>query len=1213
MRAFDRAGGYTQVRSSGFDIDTSAPLSGHVIDVPRKINWRWTPQLPLYSTLREDKVDAMFEYEEGYIPKGPGTYSTSDLDISADDTSFSMAWTGFNDTEYGLAALSYEVGFAECDADIEVVTLYPVTGERHSHPYDHEAHYFNYHAHSFFLQTTHPPPPPSPEIPPSPPTPPPTPPPSPEPPPGPPPSIPPPPPQPDPPPPPPSTPVLWPAGSAKLGDSCESSYDCAPLEACDSRCCAASYQRTSESSQCVDAAYTLRMGGVLAPWRSGCSLIVDADACHAAYDSTEPWSIRPCIFLSDVGICVVGSTPGTSQCPFPPSAISSVPTCRLEGESTETSCTDFYYLQSLPTTFTWLPTSTASASVCAPVYALPMGGRRLHHDYVASSVNSLCPLLPSSASCRLTHNTSYCAVVRAVNIHGIQSERVRSNGVRICTQPPVAGVVWDQDGDLPALLDFVGTPRNITCAWSGFRDACALGIETYRATLQRVEVNGTLTDLAFVVVGVHSTPARRSHEFYLPGASVYRCRVCGTAATGLKSCAYSDGVVLDLTPPLRGELCLGTGVQERCDSDGDAYVDVASDHVAPTATFFWRGFDDSESSLSGFFFAVGSSAGASDIVPWNYLGWATQTQVARSILAPGIAFATVRSINGAGLETNVSLRLQIDATPPTLHPGAVALDGALVLGGDGVAYSNMSAVRIRISATDIKNSVSSVTSVTCDIHEALGMVVHSETLDPTASHFQVFDFDATAHEAYSLECAALNAAGLVGTSTPLRFMFDPALPRIAKAHVCNATTGEEMVAQVDTDSILICVDDVGLSQSQLLGIQVVIKLQSTSELVHERLLFQPWYDRLNLTGLSLPCGGDLAITLATLSNADVSSLPLELRLQIDCTSPFTSSIHIGNHSSDRAHCVAPGAEVFVHWPGVVEEESPPLAYEWAVANWQETSPLLGWTRSSRPWASVNTSLGMEAAPAAYTVLVRACNSVALCADDVGAAHPLMLVHDRPLAGAVELDTYQTFLTKPSFISGSWSAFSDASEGHSPLKYSACVGTTPFGCQALPVRSVDGTSWDETGLSLTCGALHYLTVRAIPYPVRVLPCHVSQRDTTWCSPTSPHSIHTHRLHPHPHLHPASISILTPTPPKPPPCPSQPNPTPPPPSPHPTPGRRYQLCWSGGRGVRLGTPLLLPARGWRHGTFRCRRQPDACCTRRRERHRGLGGVHRLLCWR
>lgn len=1145
VRAYDRAGGYTQVASTGFTIDESAPTSGVVVEVPRKVGWRWSPQLALFSAsvyaklrenspFREDSLDAMKHVEYDYAPESPNMTAISDLAITADDSSISFAWTGFNDTEYGPLELTYEVGFDECGADIDLVQLYAVSGEFHSHPYAAPGraivhgvprmHPTHFHAHSFFLNSDHPPPPPLPSAPPSPPSSPPAPPPSP---PSEPPQIPPPPPTPNPPPPPPMAPIRWPVGSTPLGGACGWSFECASLSMCEGGCCAEVYGGHGflYNSPCVDASYTLRTVGVVAPWRSGCSLLPDEASCHKGYDSSD--GIRPCIFLSDVGVCVISNAASYDECPSAsgrqlstsaplpasprlPLASSPLETsdthrhrrlseaCRPRGQHGAT-CESLSYLESLPESYGWMPLSNSdpNARVCAPSGIANNVGRQLHHEYAMGSVNADCPLMPSSSTCRLVHNTSYCAVVRAINKHGIIGDRVRSNGVKVCTQLPVAGIVWEQDGYSSRLLDYVGASRDITCAWSGFTDSCAYGIETYRATLQQLEQSGSWVNLMSTVVGTKTSPSKRSTDLPVSQDGEYRCRVCGTAASGLKSCAYSDGVTLDSTPPSQGTVCLGTGDAEQCDSPGPAYVNVAPFTLPANATIHWSGFDDFESSVLDFTFAVGSSLGGSDLIPWTSLRWATQVDVPRSVLPPGHAFATVITTNGAGLQSNVSLELVADATPPTFQ--GTLLDGVFVRGNDGIMYTNDSAVSMRLNAVAVTNNVSHVTSITCEVTDSLGREVLSEIFSPTESAAQLFGIEAAAYEIYSVRCLALNAAGLRGRWRD-RFMYDPALPRIVKGSICNVT-GHAVSAQSNNGSLQICMDDVGVSQSQLHGVRVVVEVDSTSELLYDQVVtrdathrqgYGPDADRYSLTELLLPCQELLRVTVAVLSGSGVASSQQTLPLQIDCTPPVAAAVYIGNHSTDAAHCVAPGADVDVHWAGFVELESPPMSYQWAIEPWEAavyysldrqfallSGAALDWAwqtgwRTS-PWMSINTSNSLAVAPAAYRVLIRGCNSIDMCTY-VPSEFPLVLVDEQPRAVSVVFGTTRGFLNSATDVRGTWS-FDDSSSAFFPLEYVACVGTTPFGCQGVTLTPVYGSAFHLSDVLLTCGEIYFLTIRA----------------------------------------------------------------------------------------------------------------------------------------
>ena len=74
----------------------------------------------------------------------------------------------------------------------------------------------------------------------------------------------------------------------------------------------------------------------------------------------------------------------------------------------------------------------------------------------------------TTSVCRLPHNSTYCAVVRAQNTHGLWGPRVRSDGVRVCTAGPTAGTVSDGVSVLYGEeLDFTARGE-AELSWDGF-------------------------------------------------------------------------------------------------------------------------------------------------------------------------------------------------------------------------------------------------------------------------------------------------------------------------------------------------------------------------------------------------------------------------------------------------------------------------------------------------------------------------------------------------------------------------------------------------------------------------------------------------------------------------------------------------------------------------------------------------------------------------
>uniref|UniRef100_A0A7S3BEN9 Fibronectin type-III domain-containing protein n=1 Tax=Haptolina ericina TaxID=156174 RepID=A0A7S3BEN9_9EUKA len=135
---------------------------------------------------------------------------------------------------------------------------------------------------------------------------------------------------------------------------------------------------------------------------------------------------------------------------------------------------------------------------------------------------------------------------------------------------------------------------------------------------------------------------------------------------------------------------------------------------------------------------------------------------------------------------------------------------------------------------------------------------------------------------------------------------------------------------------------------------------------------------------------------------------------------------------------------------------------------------------------------------AVAIGIRGCDSVGLCS--MAMSEEIHLVESVPQDGRVTIDpggdASEGFLNQVarglvgaswhSFKSGATSTADGTESAHgaltptdvTALAYEACVGSTPFGCQAVPFTSTSSsTSWHADGLSLTCGSTYYVAVRA----------------------------------------------------------------------------------------------------------------------------------------
>lgn len=138
---------------------------------------------------------------------------------------------------------------------------------------------------------------------------------------------------------------------------------------------------------------------------------------------------------------------------------------------------------------------------------------------------------------------------------------------------------------------------------------------------------------------------------------------------------------LDTTPPVAGSVSDGLGA----DSSLQASVTTLSAN--------WSGFSDLGTGIASYAWALGTSAGAANLQPFQSVGLATSATRSGLGLVTGVTyFVTVRATDGAGLSVSASSNgVLVDATPPvagTVNDGPAADLG--VIPSSGLVEANWS-------------------------------------------------------------------------------------------------------------------------------------------------------------------------------------------------------------------------------------------------------------------------------------------------------------------------------------------------------------------------------------------------------------------------------------------------------------------------------------------------------------------------------------------
>lgn len=258
----------------------------------------------------------------------------------------------------------------------------------------------------------------------------------------------------------------------------------------------------------------------------------------------------------------------------------------------------------------------------------------------------------------LAQGGTYYATVRAVSGAGLVSAPVSSNGVTVdTTDPPDGGV---RDGPGPD-RQFQRPSDAIEANWDPMVDPTS-GTVRYEWAIGTDLADNDVQD--FTDAGP-ALSASNPNVTTISGKR-YHVTVKAVNGAGLSTRSGSNGVVVDGTAPIPGTVSDGptSGVD----------VDVQPRTAPIEAT--WSVFLDPESGIARYEYAVGTSAGGTQLRGFTSVGSATSASASGLPLAAGNQyFVTVRGYNNAGGFSEASsdgvLALGVDGDPCT-SPGQCA-------------------------------------------------------------------------------------------------------------------------------------------------------------------------------------------------------------------------------------------------------------------------------------------------------------------------------------------------------------------------------------------------------------------------------------------------------------------------------------------------------------------------------------------------------------
>jgi len=619
----------------------------------------------------------------------------------------------------------------------------------------------------------------------------------------------------------------------------------------------------------------------------------------------------------------------------------------------------------------------------------------------------------------LNSGTTYYINVKAYNNAGGISSIGSTAGTTVDTTPPDAPVVTD-DGQ------YISDPHSIHARWaasdtdSGISQyEYSVGTSAGGTQIKSWTSAGTSTDLT--ISGLNLT-----------NGGTYFINVRATNGAGIVSAVgSSDGATLDATPPSTPAVI----------DDGAYTASLTELHATWTSA-------DAESGITGYKYAIGTTRGGTDIVPWTDVS--TATSIDRTDLTlthKQIYYISVIAINGAGGQSAVGSTdgITVDATPPTkpvvTDDGAVTIDHSQLHATWTTADAESGIAKIEYSIGDSAGasnvvdwtSVGTATSVT-----KTGLTL----LDGVRYYINV-----RATNTVGLVSDIGSSDGILVDSTP------PPAPTVTDdgtyTTVIN-TLHAKWTSVTSTSPIKYYEYSIGTSAGA-----TDTKDWTNADMSNE----------VTVTGLSLQSGKTYYFNVRATNNLNkIGNVGSSDGITVDTSAPSKPTVTDGGVYTSSSN------QLTASWSATDPESSISL-YEYAVGTSPNGTNVLNWTSAGAQTSATIGSLSLVDGTT-YYISVRATNGAGLMSQ-IGTSDGIKVDLSAPSTPTVTDDgAYATSATQ---LHATWSS-SDAQSGISKYEYS--IGTSAGATDTLGWTSA-GTAVEMTitGLSLRSGTRYYINVRA----------------------------------------------------------------------------------------------------------------------------------------
>jgi photosystem II stability/assembly factor-like uncharacterized protein len=662
--------------------------------------------------------------------------------------------------------------------------------------------------------------------------------------------------------------------------------------------------------------------------------------------------------------------------------------------------------------------------------------------------------LPTAVWDALPDGVSYISV-HAYDYAGLDTQTGPLFYVRKDTTPPTAPLVVN-DG-LGADADFATSTGALSANWSGASDPHS-GIPHY---WYGIGTTAGATDVLNLSDAGADTFVTRS-GLTLTNGTMYYFTVLAENGSGFRSSAVnSNGQTYDGTPPTSpAPVNDGAGLD----------IDFSTDTANLSAN--WSDSSDPETGLAHYWYAIGTSAGATDVVAWTDAVLNTSVAKLGLTLVEGVKYIfSVKAENTAGGQTPVvsSDGIVIDNSPPDA-PAAVN-DGT----GVYMAFASSTA------------SLSANWSPVADPHSGIAKYLYA--IGTIAGGNDILDW------ADAGSATAVTRTGLTLNDGQEYFFSVKAMNNVGMVSPAKNSNGQTLDAT--PPSAIVTVND---------GIEADIVYATSATQLSANWTFASdpqsgvsryWYaigtatatadvtgwvnnglsESVTHSGLSLTGGQKYFFTVKAENGGGGLSAPASSNGQtVDVTPPATIASVNDGPGADLTYASS-STQLSANWPAASDPESGMARYWYAIGTTAGGVDVAPWTDNSVDRNATRTGLTLTSGQK-YYFSVKSENNAGLVST-ANNSNGQTVDTTPPATIAVVYDGTGSdieYSTSSERLSANWSASADPLSGIARYWYAIGTATGVVDIAGWTDNGLN-TSVTRAGLSLTDGHKYYFSVKA----------------------------------------------------------------------------------------------------------------------------------------